>query len=78
MSKNPVHHGRTKHVDIKAHFIRELVAEGEISMQYCESKHQLADLFTKPLAKDRFVHLRGLLGICEFGARGSVENAPKS
>jgi hypothetical protein len=38
-------------------------------MRYCTSKEQLADLFTKPLAKDRFEDLREMIGMCSFGTK---------
>lgn len=58
LSDNPVYHRRTKHIDIRYHFIRERVASKEIELKYVPTKYQLADLLTKGLAKPRVVVLR--------------------
>jgi hypothetical protein len=52
ISKNSVFHDRTKHMKIKFHAIRQFQQEGELEMKYVCSKEQLADLFTKTLAKE--------------------------
>ena len=49
LSKNPVLHGRSKHIDVKYYFLRDLCNEGTIELEYCRSEEQLADIFTKPL-----------------------------
>ncbi|KAM7477329.1 hypothetical protein LguiA_025542 [Lonicera macranthoides] len=66
IAKNPVQHSQTKHIDIKRHFIRDLVERGIIRIEYIATKQQLADLFTKPLDKDRFQELKKSLGICSL------------
>lgn len=58
MSKNPIHHKRTKHIDIRYHFTREKVESGEIDLKYVSTEHQLADLLTKPLLSHRVACLR--------------------
>ena len=63
ISKNPVMHSKTKHIAIKYHFVRELVQDKEIRLEYVNSKEQIADIFTKPLLKDAFLYLRGKLGV---------------
>ena len=62
ISKNPVMHSKTKHIAIKYHFVRELVQDKEIRLEYVNSIEQIADIFTKPLPKDAFLYLRGKLG----------------
>ncbi|RVW83084.1 Retrovirus-related Pol polyprotein from transposon TNT 1-94 [Vitis vinifera] len=52
MTKNPAYHGRTKHVDIRVHFIRDLVVEGKVVLQYCNTNEQVADVLTKALSRD--------------------------
>jgi hypothetical protein len=54
LSKNPILHSRAKHVEIKHHFIRDYVQKGVIEIQFIDTEHQWADIFTKPLAIDRF------------------------
>ena len=63
LSKNHVFHKRTKHIDTRYHFIRELVNNREINLQHCRSEDQFADIFTKPLAQEQFEILREALGI---------------
>ena len=54
LSKNYVFHKRTKHIDTKFHYIRELVNNGEIVLQHCRTEEQFADILTKPLRRKSF------------------------
>ena len=54
MKKNPVHHKRTKHIDVRHHFLRDNVEKGTIVLTYCPTEEQIADIFTKALNKDKF------------------------
>ena len=63
MSKNLHFHGRTKHVDIKCHFVRDHVYKGSVNIFYCPTSNMLADLFTKGLLKGQFRKLRELTGV---------------
>jgi hypothetical protein len=63
LSKNHVFHKKRKHIDTLFHFIRELVNNGEITLQFCGSRDQLVDIFTKPLRKTVFYFQRQHLGI---------------
>ena len=63
ISKNPVMHSKTKHIAIKYHFVRELVQDKEIWLEYVHTKEQITNIFTKPLPKDAFLYLRGKLGV---------------
>jgi hypothetical protein len=63
LAKNPISHGRSKHIETKYHFIREQVSNGVIEVQYCPTELQLADGFTKALKLERFEFLRRQLGI---------------
>ncbi|XP_056159718.1 secreted RxLR effector protein 161-like [Syzygium oleosum] len=71
---------RSKHIDVRYHFIREQVKEKEIEISHVKSEDQVADIFTKPLKVDAFWKLKSLLGMIdgrEFGLRGSVRNQTK-
>ena len=63
ISKNLVMHSKTKHIAIKYHFLRELVQDKEVKLEYVNTKEQIANIFTKPLPKDVFLYLRGKLGV---------------
>lgn len=64
LSKNPVLHGRSKHIDVRYHFLRDLTNNGIIDLVYCKSQDQVADIFTKSLKLTAFQKLRGMLGVC--------------
>ena len=63
IAKNPVPHSRTKHIDIRHHFLRDNVEKYFIRMDHCRTEDQIADIFTKPLDRSPFEHLRLLLGM---------------
>nr|GEW74251.1 copia protein [Tanacetum cinerariifolium] len=57
ISYNPVQHSRTKHIDVRYHFIKENVKNGIIELLFVGTEYQLADLFTKALPEERFKYL---------------------
>ncbi|KAL3721830.1 hypothetical protein ACJRO7_034209 [Eucalyptus globulus] len=63
LSKNPVLHGRSKHIDVKYHFLRDLTKDEVVELVFCRSEDQVADIFTKPLKLSMFQKLRKLLGV---------------
>uniref|UniRef100_A0AAV1TK37 Reverse transcriptase Ty1/copia-type domain-containing protein n=1 Tax=Peronospora matthiolae TaxID=2874970 RepID=A0AAV1TK37_9STRA len=63
MTKNPVNHGRAKHIDIKYHHIRDEVKRGDVKLVYCETTTMLADIMTKGLPGPRHKDLTAALGI---------------
>ncbi|KAK2996036.1 hypothetical protein RJ640_002196 [Escallonia rubra] len=70
MAKNPVFHSRTRHIALKYHFIREAIEDGEIELEFCRSKEQVADIFTKALPRERFEELRQALGVQQQDIKG--------
>ncbi|KAG4958455.1 hypothetical protein JHK87_035088 [Glycine soja] len=66
LAKNPVSHGRSKHIETRFHFIREQVNNGVLKLIYCPTEDQLADLLTKAVKPDRFIKLREEIGVICF------------
>ena len=62
LTQNPKDHSRTKHIDIKFHYIREKVAANELRIQYCATGDMIADTLTKGLQKPAF---RAGMGVYE-------------
>nr|KYP67696.1 Copia protein [Cajanus cajan] len=54
LAKNPINHERSKHIDVRFHFIKEKVKEGSVELEHVGSKEQVADIFTKPLPATTF------------------------
>ena len=65
ITKNPVMHSRTKHIEIRHHFIRDQYQNGNIMLEYINTSDQLADIFTKALPKESFFYIRMRLGIID-------------
>ncbi|GKB25008.1 ribonuclease H-like domain, reverse transcriptase, RNA-dependent DNA polymerase, partial [Tanacetum coccineum] len=63
LMKNPVFHGRSKHIDTKYHFIRECVERDDIQVEFVSGDYQKADILTKALPKIRFLTMRQLIGL---------------
>ena len=61
LSKNPVYHERSKHIDIRYHYIRECVTDGIAEVDHVSTDRQLADILTKPLGRIKFVEMRQML-----------------
>ena len=66
LSKNPVHHDRSKHIDTRYHFLCECIEEGKVEIDHIGTADQLADMFTKALGRVRFLELRNELGVVEL------------
>ena len=63
ISKNHVMHTKAKHISIKYHYVRELIQDKEVKMEYVNTKEKIVDIFTKPSPKDAYEYLRGKLGV---------------
>ena len=63
MSNNLVLHSKTTHISIQYHVLREKATKKEIILEYVTTKDWIADIFTKPLPKDTFKYLRGMVGV---------------
>lgn len=68
LSHNPIYHGRTKHIEVRHHFIREKILSGEINLEYVPTDEQLADIMTKALGRTAFERLRNQLGLVRIDA----------
>jgi hypothetical protein len=65
MADNPVEHSRTKHIDIRHHFLRDHQQKGDIKVYHINTVNQLADIFTKSLDEKRFCRLRSELNVLD-------------
>lgn len=69
ITKKPMFHNRTKHIDTKYHFIRDYVAKQDIEIKFCKTNDELADIFTKALPKGKFQYMRDMLGIASLSIK---------
>ncbi|OWB64646.1 hypothetical protein B5S29_g5835 [[Candida] boidinii] len=63
LASHPVFHSRTKHIDVRHHFLREHLAAGSFNLVHVGTNHMAADMLTKPLGKIKFLQLSTLLGV---------------
>jgi hypothetical protein len=80
--ENHFSHSKMNHVQIHAHYLRHLVHEYVVSLEYCRTNDQVLDIFTKHLGETRFINLGMMLGIHEVtimeGYHNDVISPPKS
>ena len=62
-SENPIQHTKTKHIEIRRHFLRDNVNKCDITLEFVSIKKQLVDIFTKPISEERFIKIRHELGM---------------
>ena len=65
LCKNPVLHDRSKHIDLRYHFIRDCVEKGSVIVEFIRTGEQKADILTKSLGRVRFQELRDKVGIID-------------
>ena len=65
LSKNPVFHDKSKHIDTKFRYIRDMVQRGAVKLQYVAIDEQIDDIVTKPLARVKFEYFRERLGVIQ-------------
>jgi len=63
LAKHPAAHGRSKHIETQFHFLRDQVNKGKLILEYCKTKLQVADIFTKTLKGEKFINLKDMLGV---------------
>ena len=66
LSENLVFHDRSKHIEIKYHYIRDIVQRGAVKLLYVATDEQIADVLTKPLARVKFEYFRERLGVLQI------------
>jgi hypothetical protein len=70
LTKNPQEYKRTRHIQVKYHFIRKLVQAGKIKLQYCKTQDQLADILTKGVNGPRLLKISEMLGLKDNSKHG--------
>lgn len=66
LSRNLVFHGKSKHIDVRFHFLRDLVNNINIELMYCSTQYQIVDVMTKPLKLEQFERFQSMLGVTEM------------
>lgn len=74
LAHNPIYHGRTKHVEVRHHFIREKILSQEIALKYVPTREQVADIFTKVLGRVAFERIRCKLGLVRISGDKKFES----
>ena len=68
LAENPIHHARTKHLDVQLQFVRNSIENGVIELKYCPTDVMLADIMTKALAKEKHASMRRMIGMANTSA----------
>ncbi|XP_057977789.1 uncharacterized protein LOC131164539 isoform X2 [Malania oleifera] len=73
---NPVFHSKTKHMDIDYHFVRDRVAANSLKISFCSTNDQLANILTKQLVSDKFLHFATSLKVVDtpLDSRGRISS----
>jgi hypothetical protein len=73
LSENPVFHDKSKHIEIKYHYIRDMVQRKAILVKYLPTDEQVVDVLTKPLTKTKFKYFCDRLDVAENASLGKRE-----
>jgi hypothetical protein len=65
LSENPVFHERSKHIEMRYHYVRDIVQKNILSIHYVPTVEQTTDILTKPMSLKKFVHFQDNLGIAK-------------
>ena len=68
LAKHPIAHGRSKHIEIKYHSLRDQVAKGKLAVEHCSTEDQLADMLTKGLKTSKFEAMRSKIGMLSLAS----------
>ena len=63
LSKNPIQHSRTNHIEIRHHFLRDHIKKADVVIKFVSTENQLADIFTKPFSEEHFIKISYELGM---------------
>ena len=63
LAKNPIAHGRSKHIEMRFHHLREHIVDGKMNVEYCRTENQIADIMTKGAQVEGFRRLRAVMNV---------------
>ena len=66
LSENPIFHDKSKHIEIKYHYISDMVQRGAVKLQYVATDEKIANVLTNPLARVNFKYFRDKLGVLQI------------